>query len=388
MWKKLFLLAVLLLSCIWGGYGLVFWWNLVFNPDISFVGTTGSKIYLDDENLSTTIVVYQANVDISRYEVSSSCEVKSTFLESYKSLYFFSLDYSWAAKCRNGNIILSSGEEKIISSMTRLELSYFMKELGTFLDYSDEDLIRFQNSLEDEKKRYSIYKNYNHSEIAKNYKFLKGQTKYREASYVDDIIEQILLARQEKYIVPVLGGSISETHSKVPNSGRPYRQEYTDGIHHGWDVDGDYGEKAIALDDGIIVRVVDNFDESDFSRIVYGENLSDEQKLKNLDILRGKQVWLKTMKGEVVFYSHLDTISSDISEGSLVTKGDNIGTTWVTGVPQDGYDDFHLHFAIMKNPYIFENAGTYDLGDYMAWDWLTKWMSHSEVIEAQKNIFE
>ena len=85
------------------------------------------------------------------------------------------------------------------------------------------------------------------------------------------------------------------------------------------------------------------------------------QKLKNLDILRGKQVWLKTMKGEVVFYSHLDIIPSDLSEGMFVSRGHNLGTTGVSGVPQDGYDDFHLHFAIMENPYIFENAGTYDL---------------------------
>jgi len=78
----------------------------------------------------------------------------------------------------------------------------------------------------------------------------------------------------------------------------------------------------VALDDGIIVRVVNDFDASDLSRIIYGENLSEEQKLKNLDLLRGKQVWLKTMKGEVVFYSHLDTIPSSITEGSFVSQGD------------------------------------------------------------------
>jgi hypothetical protein len=35
------------------------------------------------------------------------------------------------------------------------------------------------------------------------------------------------------------------------------------------------------------------------------------QELKNLDVLRGKQVWLKTLKGDVVFYSHLAEV--DIS---------------------------------------------------------------------------
>ena len=70
----------------------------------------------------------------------------------------------------------------------------------------------------------------------------------------------------------------------------------------------------MALDDGIIVRVVDEFSSQDFSRIVYGENLSEMQELKNLDVLRGKQVWLKTMKGDVVFYSHLAEVDISLEE--------------------------------------------------------------------------
>lgn len=70
----------------------------------------------------------------------------------------------------------------------------------------------------------------------------------------------------------------------------------------------------------MIVRIVEHFDASDFSRIEYAKDLSETQKLKNLDVLRGKQVWLKTMKGEVVFYSHLDTIAADLQEGMMVKK--------------------------------------------------------------------
>ena len=127
-------------------------------------------------------------------------------------------------------------------------------------------------------------------------------------------MQKIISARNKKYISPVPGKSVVEKFTKIPNSGRPYRAGYTDGIHHGWDIDAPIGTDTVALDDGIIVRVVSDFSTSDFSRIVYGENLTHEQKLKNLDILRGKQVWLKTMKGEVVFYSHLDTVPSDIFE--------------------------------------------------------------------------
>ena len=130
-----------------------------------------------------------------------------------------------------------------------------------------------------------------------------------------------------------------------------------------------------------------NFENDDFSRINYQAD-SKEQKLKNLDILRGNQVWLKTMKGEVVFYSHLDSVPLNITEGMFVSRGEELGSMGVSGVPEKGYDDYHLHFAIMENPYNFQKAGTYDFGDYMSWDWLLRDLSYTDVIRAQKEIFE
>ena len=100
---------------------------------------------------------------------------------------------------------------------------------------------------------------------------------------------------------PVVGAELSTKFTKMPNSPRPYRAGYTDGIHHGWDFDSHNNAQTISLDDGIVIRVVANFDDSDFSRIVYGENLSYEQQLKNLDILRGKQVWVKTNERRCCF---------------------------------------------------------------------------------------
>jgi murein DD-endopeptidase MepM/ murein hydrolase activator NlpD len=94
------------------------------------------------------------------------------------------------------------------------------------------------------------------------------------------------------------------------------------------------------------------------------------------------------MKGDVVFYSHLDEISVDLKEWDFVRRGQLLWKTWVSGVPETDYDDFHLHFTIMKNPYILERSGSYDFWDYMAWDWITKWMSQSETLAAQKETFE
>lgn len=66
------------------------------------------------------------------------------------------------------------------------------------------------------------------------------------------------------------------------------------------------------------------FSDNDFENLVYGEDLSSDQKLKNLDILRGNQVWQKTLKGEVIFYSHLEDVDSDLKEGMFVEAGRDI----------------------------------------------------------------
>ena len=94
------------------------------------------------------------------------------------------------------------------------------------------------------------------------------------------------------------------------------------------------------------------------------------------------------MKGDVAFYSHLADIESTIEEGMFIKRGQKVGTVWVSGVPEIGYDDYHLHFPIMKNPYDKNLAGTYDYGEYMAWDWIWKDLSYNEVITLQNNTFE
>jgi len=69
-----------------------------------------------------------------------------------------------------------------------------------------------------------------------------------------------------------------------------------------------------AIDDGIIIRIKRNFKYEDLSKIVKGNKISDTQKLRNLDLLRGNQVWLKTTKGDVMFYSHLKKVESELKE--------------------------------------------------------------------------
>lgn len=388
MKAKIFILALILCAGLWVS-GLVFWGTMNFKTDIKYVWSVAETVYVDHPSTAKNVVVFHSNIDISSGTVVSSCNIdESLYVAKYQKYYFFLLDYSTDVWCRNEYISFSLEGEIFPGATGKLKLQSKETLLLKYLDYNDSYLKELKELYEEKKKKYSIYKNYSGQDIIKHYHLFSGQRKYVEASYMQSLVSEILGARSKKYISPVPGSSLSIADSKIPNAPRPYRAAYTDGIHHGWDVAASFQDDTVALDDGIIVRIVENFDDSDFSRIEYADNLTEEQKQKNLDILRGKQVWLKTMKGEVVFYSHLDQVSADIQEGNFVKRGTFLGTVWVSGVPQADYSDYHLHFPIMKNPYNNMQAGSYDFWDYILWDWLAKGMNKEKTIQKTREVFQ
>lgn len=217
---------------------------------------------------------------------------------------------------------------------------------------------------------------------------IKIERKIKEINYIKWIIEHILLKREENYVMPVLWKTISDHPSRVPNARRPYRDSITDGIHHWWDIYWPLWEDTISIDDGLIVRVIRDFEYSDLSKLNKSSNLSDLEKAKNLDIYRWNQVWIKTMKWDIVIYSHLTEVSWNIREWELITKWDFVGTTWITWVPDKNYKDYHLHFTIHKNPFDSGKVWEYTINDYLLWDWYYKWKTISYVLENQNKIFK
>ena len=144
----------------------------------------------------------------------------------------------------------------------------------------------------------------------------------------------------------------------------------------------------VSVDDWIIVRVISNFKFSDLNNIKFWDSLSYEDKLKNLDYLRWNQIWLKTMKWDIVVYSHLNTIETDIVEWTVVKEWELFWTIWITWVPDKDYKDYHLHMEIYKNPYNDDLAWSYSILDYMKWDWYFKWESTDFVLKNQSTLFK
>lgn len=75
-----------------------------------------------------------------------------------------------------------------------------------------------------------------------------------------DITRDILQDRENtKYLSPVAGYTLPNKDKLIPGTGRPYRKDTTDGIHHGWDIMAPIGTPVQSLAKGKVIRVVNDW---------------------------------------------------------------------------------------------------------------------------------
>ncbi len=358
---------------------VVFWSNLVFESKILKIEKLSNNIFLDSQNLKNNLIVFKSNLDLRNYKLKNDCDgLESKFIWEKENKYFFSVKYN--TFCKNNIVYLI--EEANILPWSKVKFNLFSKAkiFELFSDLSNNDLIKIKKKLEEKiskKEKYVLYWFWK----LKNIRFIQ------ENKYKLSILNEILNLRQQKYLTPVSWVKLPTKYSKIPNSPRPYRASYTDGIHHWWDFDTNFRDNVRAIDSWVIVRVVSNFKFDDLNKIKKWKNLTNKEKLDNLDILRWNQVWLKTSLGDIVFYSHLDYINPGIKEWKMVTKWEIIWKVWISWVPDKNYKDYHMHIPIQKNPHIFSKAWKYSIDDYKKWNWYFKGKSYKYILEHQKEIF-
>ncbi len=368
----------------------LFWW-VAFYASASFIAKSkpqfhvnlSTSIFLWEKWLDGTILWYKSGMDISEYRPFSNCDIETKFLGEAKNVYFYYINYKDI--CYNNTLVLQKGG---VSAVTSLHTLNFFKKFdiyNKFMDYPTVALEEIFADLSKKERTLEWYKDIN-SESATNFLSIQKKRKYDEVAFIRKVISTILESREYPYLIPVPWYKLSTQHSHLPNYSRGYRASYTDGIHHWWDIFTPKGTPVQALDAGIIIHTVKGFQFSDLDQIKRGA-LSETDKLENLNLLRWNQVWLKTMKWEVVFYSHLEDVGEDIEVGDFVSKWTLLWTIWVSWVPVQWYNEYHLHFAIQENPYNIGKAGKYTLLNYMEWDWLLRGLSIDEVLQAQKDIF-
>ncbi len=384
--KHLFVLFISII--VWISSVSFVFWSIVMNFQNITPDTSLSKvIFLNSSELNSTVLGFKHEWDISDYVFQSTCKTKTEFLWKENFTSFFKITFL-DFDCQNPYVSLKKWDKIVEKSTVKLDIESDLHLYTSLVDISDEALQNLESDINNKiwNKTPSVGTGWVFN--VKDIPTYQRTRKIQELLYKQNFIQTLLEKRQKKYIVPVEWRILPIGASKIPNAWRPYRSWYTDGIHHSWDIDAKVWTSVIALDDGIIVRVVDNWNWGTLSNLRKGNSLKREDMERNLDILRGNQVWVKTMKGDVVMYNHLETITSDLKEWQFISRWMTLGTVWISGVPDATYEDSHLDFSIMENPYIAGKAWKYEPEEYMFWDWKMKGKSKDYILEHQYDLFE
>ena len=163
---------------------------------------------------------------------------------------------------------------------------------------------------------------------------------------------------------PIPGARVPDNDLFLPGADRPYRR----GVSQGFDfysgdsgVPIDYGTPVIAAASGELIRVDNNYVELEpdiwFDLIdgVEKEGASDNQ----LNLLRGRQIWIQTVDGILLRYAHLSGVRSGIKEGQPVYRGQVIGFAGNSGTDdgiQGTRDGVRLHFEVWIDQDFFGNG--------------------------------
>ncbi len=379
MKKFLFIFSIIIWLLV--GASFVFWNFIDFKKEIKLFDIESKNIYPDNDKLNSNLIIFRSNTDISKYQINSSCKTNFKFIANKNDLYFFLFTLK-DKNCENPNFSLKNKNEIFAKSSFKLNIQKKSQLFLALVDYPTNYIEKINKVIEEKIKNLSK-NNIN----KKSFSYLKKYRFLEELKYKQNLITNILNRRQSKYSVPVKWYKIATKLNVIPNAARPYRNHYTDWIHHWWDIMAPYWTPVSAIDEWVIIRVVSDFSFEDISKIKKNWKISYEQKLRNLDILRWNQIWLKTSKWDVIFYSHLSKIYPWIEEWKFVNVWENLWEIWKSWVPDRNYKNFHLHFPIMKNPYNIKKAWKYSWKDIMAWDWYLKWENPDEIIRDQKKIF-
>ncbi|MDD5770430.1 MAG: M23 family metallopeptidase [Candidatus Gracilibacteria bacterium] len=386
MGNKIFFTILSFFGILFFSYYALVYSNFYKDTNINFLNVSSKNIYINSNNLNGSIVLFNSNNDLSSYKIFSKCYIKSEYLYSKQNIFAFRLDIL-DKNCKNNNLYLSDIDGNILTN-TNFELN-LISDFELYNKYTDLDFYDLGNlneKINNIKDKFKLFLNVD--EKNENLDLVQKSRHFKELNYNQKIIENILYQRQTKYEIPIIGYELPiKNLNKLPNGLRPYRANYTDGIHEGWDIDAPLGQEVVSIDSGIIVKVINDFKFGDLSKIKKLNNITSDDKENNLDILRGNQVWLKTMKGDVIFYAHLNKVYDDIKVGNIVPKGYPLGQVGKTGVPDKDYEDYHLHFELRKNPYLLNKVGKNTNYDYMNWDWYFKNETREYIKQNQYTIF-
>ncbi len=161
--------------------------------------------------------------------------------------------------------------------------------------------------------------------------------------------------RLSGFQLPILGAKLPDADRLLPGARRAYRF----GIHQGFDmypghvgVPTGYGAPVIAVKTGTVVRADTDYVEVTAEQYEEAITISQEAGTTpeaQLDLLRGRQVWVDHGNGIISRYAHLSGIAPEIVMGGTVNAGTVIafvGNSGMESASRGGNSGAHLHFEL------------------------------------------
>ncbi|EKE28085.1 MAG: Peptidase M23, partial [uncultured bacterium (gcode 4)] len=357
------------------------WWGRI-------ISNLNENIITDDYKLNSTILIVRTKEEYMAPEIYSKCRNAQKLAISEKIwsnfIYIINLNYIWS--CDDNVVYVKNWDEIYTDTAYLLNIKDYSKNFTDFTDLSnkqiEEKIARLDVlGLKLDEQILSLKQKW---DLASKINLIKSLYDKKFEEYENIFLSNILSTRKSlRYNSPVAGKVVPTKKNIIPNTPRPYRAKYTDWVHHWWDIFANRWTPVQALSDGIVVRIVKDFNWSKFDNILW-RDISDEDKAKNLDIYRWNQVWLKAADWNVIIYSHLENIPANLKQWQYVKEWEYFWQIWRSWVPDKEYKDFHLHFEIQLNPYLKADNSPLDI---MKWKYFGKGLSYDWIIKSQTKLF-
>ena len=168
--------------------------------------------------------------------------------------------------------------------------------------------------------------------------------------------------RLSGFRLPIVGASLPDADRLLPGAPRRYRS----GVHQGFDmypghigVPSGYGGPVVAAKDGVVIRADHDYREmtpEQYAQVIARSQAAGTTPPEELDLLRGRQVWIDHGHGIVTRYAHLSAIPEEIVPGARVQAGEIVGFVGNSGMEaaaQGARTGAHLHFELRIDDHYF-----------------------------------
>lgn len=178
-------------------------------------------------------------------------------------------------------------------------------------------------------------------------------TRVRE--FVSELARRYDDWRLSGFELPVVGAALPDADRLLPGAARAYRF----GVHQGFDMYGGfvgvptgYGAPVVAAKTGTVVRADINYVEmtpDQYDEVIATSRAAGTTPPVELDLLRGRQIWIDHGHGVITRYAHLSGIAPGVDPGAVISARTVIGFVGNSGMEAGANGTrggAHLHFEM------------------------------------------